>query len=308
MSKKCKGECGKIKEITEFGKDKYRKDGYRSKCKKCKNKNVSKCKNEKCNKIPNYNYESENVGIYCNKHKLENMIDVKNKKCIYKDCNTISNYNYKNEKYGIYCSKHKLKRMVDVFNKMCIECGFEYGLKKINYYCSICYRFNFPNSDYSKNYKKKTQDFIDEIFKNNFKEYYNWVSFDKKIEGGCSRRRPDYLKDLKTHSLILEIDEKQHKGYNKQCEINRMNEIYQDLGYRPIIFIRFNPDSYIDENGNKIESIFKLSPNIGKLSIDKNECIKRLKIVCENIEKYSKVDNIDYNNHCKEVKLFFDKE
>jgi hypothetical protein len=34
-------------------------------------------------------------------------------------------------------------------------------------------------------------------------------------------------------------------------------EISQDLAYRPIVFIRFNPDSYIDEDGYKFKSCWK---------------------------------------------------
>ena len=31
-------------------------------------------------------------------------------------------------------------------------------------------------------------------------------------------------------------------------------ELSQDVGHRPIVFIRFNPDCYIDVNGKKITS------------------------------------------------------
>jgi len=34
-------------------------------------------------------------------------------------------------------------------------------------------------------------------------------------------------------------------------------ELFQDLGNRPIVFIRFNPDSYLDQNNNKFASCFK---------------------------------------------------
>jgi hypothetical protein len=34
-------------------------------------------------------------------------------------------------------------------------------------------------------------------------------------------------------------------------------ELFQDLGDRPIIFIRFNPDIYISKNNQKIEECFK---------------------------------------------------
>ena len=43
-----------------------------------------KCKN--CDKRPTFNYKNDTKVIYCAKHKLEEMIDVKNKKCIFKNC------------------------------------------------------------------------------------------------------------------------------------------------------------------------------------------------------------------------------
>ena len=33
-------------------------------------------------------------------------------------------------------------------------------------------------------------------------------------------------------------------------------EISQDIGHRPIIFIRFNPDDYTDQSGTKVKSCF----------------------------------------------------
>ena len=35
-----------------------------------------KCLNEKCNKMPCFNYEGQTQRLYCKEHKLENMIDV----------------------------------------------------------------------------------------------------------------------------------------------------------------------------------------------------------------------------------------
>jgi hypothetical protein len=47
-----------------------------------------------------------------------------------------------------------------------------------------------------------------------------------------------------THSVIIEIDEDQHVGYESICDNKRTMELFQDLGNRPIVFIRLNPDSY----------------------------------------------------------------
>ena len=49
-----------------------------------------KCIHENCMKQPSYNIPTEKIALYCNIHKLENMINIKNKNCIYENCKTQS--------------------------------------------------------------------------------------------------------------------------------------------------------------------------------------------------------------------------
>ena len=126
-------------------------------------------------------------------------------------------------------------------------------------YCLPCAIVIRPDLEICRNYKTKERhvtDFIKEHFPD-----FDWVS-DKKVSDGCSLRRPDYLCDFGSHIVIIEIDENQHTDYDTTCEHKRMMEISQDLGHRPIIFIRFNPDGYISQ-GKKTSSPWK----IGKDSI-----------------------------------------
>jgi hypothetical protein len=71
---------------------------------------------------------------------------------------------------------------------------------------------------------------------------------------GYSMKRPDLFLDMGSHIVITEIDETKHSDYDCSCENKRIMELSQDVGHRPIIFIRFNPDGYTDEDGNKIKS------------------------------------------------------
>jgi hypothetical protein len=84
---------------------------------------------------------------------------------------------------------------------------------------------------------------------------FTWVT-DKKVSDGCSRRRPDLFLDMGSHVIIVEVDENQHTDYDCTCENKRLMEISQDVGHRPIIFIRFNPDDYTDQSGTKVKSCF----------------------------------------------------
>jgi hypothetical protein len=60
-----------------------------------------------------------------------------------------------------------------------------------------------------------------------------------------------------THVIIVECDEEQHKSYDTTCETQRINDIYTDLGDRPIVLIRFNPDAYTDSSHTKHSTCFK---------------------------------------------------
>lgn len=65
-------------------------------------------------------------------------------------------------------------------------------------------------------------------------------------------RRPDLLVNLFTHSIIVEIDENQHKSYEKSCNDNRNAQLLNDLA-PSVVFIRFNPDTYI-KNGETVKT------------------------------------------------------
>ena len=75
------------------------------------------CIHEECKTRPIFNVEGQINGLYCSKHKLEGMVDVKDKTCIYEGCKIRPYYNKKGSTKALYCSKHKMEGMVDVKNK-----------------------------------------------------------------------------------------------------------------------------------------------------------------------------------------------
>ena len=50
------------------------------------------------------------------------------------------------------------------------------------------------------------------------------------------------------------MDEHKHTAYDTSCENKRLMQISQDVGHRPLVFIRFNPDAYVDQDGAKVRS------------------------------------------------------
>jgi hypothetical protein len=123
--------------------------------------------------------------------------------------------------------------------------------KKYKGYCLRCFVFNYPDEPNSKNYKTKEKSVVDFILR----EFTDkTIITDKRIEDGCSRRRPDVYIDMGDYLVIVEVDENQHIKYDCSCENKRIMELSLDVGHRPIVFIRFNPDEYLGGDGKKVTS------------------------------------------------------
>jgi len=171
--------------------------------------------------------------------------------------------------------------------------------KKYDGYCFNCFITEFPDSLIVRNYRNKELS-VNEFIFNNFKGL-NWIS-NKPIKGGFSKRRPDLFLELEKNVIIIEIDENQHNLYND--ENDRMEEISRDLGNKPIIFIRFNPDSYINENGKRVKSCWGTIEKRGLLQvINKSDWDNRLEIL-KNLLNYWIVN--ETNNNIEIEYLFYD--
>jgi hypothetical protein len=233
------------------------------------------------------------------------MVDVKNKTCIHEGCKIQPFFNIEGETKGIYCSQHKLEGMVDVLNKTCkSKWCLTRVQEKYDGYCLFCYINLFPDKPVSRNYKTKEYSVVDYV-KIKFPNL-NWVS-DKIISGGCSKRRPDLLLDLLYQIIIIEVDENQHTDYDCSCQNKRIMELSQDVGHRPIVFIRFNPDEY-DKNGTIITSCWgqdKKGICIVKKS-KKSEWIQRLNTLEEHIKYWINPENTT-NKTIEIIQLYYDQ-
>ena len=164
------------------------------------------------------------------------------------------------QKKGIYCKIHKQDGMVNVIAKRCHThlCDTIVCNKNYRGYCTRCFIHTFPDEPVSHNYKTKERNVVESVLKE-FPDI-SWAC-DKTVTDGCSLRRPDLNGDMGTHVIMGEVDENQHTNYDTSCENKRTMELSQDVGHRPIVFIRFNPDSYIDVNGKKITSCWGVNGN-----------------------------------------------
>ena len=235
-----------------------------------------RCLVDSCDKRPNFGLPSDKSSSYCKAHAKEGMIDIRSKKCLFESCNKNPNFGLPNDTSASYCKTHSLEGMVNIISKKCKLCDLTQPQTKTGY-CSPCFYYLNPEHIKTKRHKTRENTFMFQL-----KEIYPEIILDKVVAGGCSRKRPDGLIDLLTHSIIIEIDEDQHRGYS--CENKRSMQLFTDLGSRPIIFIRLNPDSYT-LNGKHMRGCFSLSKSSGELIPNDKEISSRFNSLLETIDK-----------------------
>jgi hypothetical protein len=273
-------------------------------CGQCKTEEMYNVKDEMCIKCKNvrpiFAFKGEKA-THCVSCKEIGMIDVIHSKCF---CGKkIPSFGLQGHK-ATHCEDCKEKFMIDVVNKRC-KTEFCDTQVKNNYegYCAYCYGNLFPDSPIVRNFKTKERLVVDYI-KDQYKDY-DWV-FDKTISDGCSKKRPDIYLDLGYQIIIIEVDENQHRQYEDICENKRMMALSQDVNHRPIVFIRFNPDKYVNEEKKNVPSCFSITKATGALKVNvKKNWNNRLETLKENIDYWIEKTT---NKTIELVQLYYDEE
>jgi hypothetical protein len=237
------------------------------------NVNSKKCIEPNCGTQPSYNFDGQ-PALYCETHSKEGMINVNSKYCIEKDCKIQASYGLpglkatyctthgklkegfiknprakcvickKQALYGhtspIHCESHKTQDELNLVERICKLCG----LPEILDENGVCMYHDESNIIKFRLYK---QNVIKNLLDAN-KIKYDF--YDTVIDVKCGKERPDFMFDCGAYKVILEVDEDQHKGRACECEQTRMVNITQS-NFMPTFFIRYNPDKYIDNNGNQ---------------------------------------------------------
>jgi hypothetical protein len=198
-------------------------------------------------------YDEKNKEIIYERKKeyyQENKEQITEKQKEYDEMNKEKIQERKREHYKM--NKDKLKCEHDIFLYRCINCSPDIACencknmirsnnKTYRPYCFICYCVLNPDIEIKRRYKTK-----ENLLAEALKAMNLGVDFiqDKRVNEGCSKRRPDFLFDLFTHTVIVECDENGHRDYDTTCEIAKLNETFTDLADRPMVLIRFNPDKF----------------------------------------------------------------
>jgi len=166
---------------------------------------------------------------------------------------------------------------------------------KYDNYCVTCFVDLFPGDPRSKtvqlpNKELKVLRYLTEKFPDIF--IHNKQLLIANRDNTCTphNRRIDFQTEVGSYVFCIEVDENQHKWYDPLDEEKRIMEIYENAD-RKMIFIRFNPDNYIQN-----EELKKTSQQIRLTALE-----NKIKEVIDKIENGG-----GYDNWYTEIKMFFD--
>ena len=259
-------------------------------CKDCSKPGMVDIKHPKCHCGKRTSY-----GIPCNQpsrcavHKEEGMISKPRGKCRIKKCNEIAIYGINKP---IHCENHKTDNDVDLVERKCAKCGSIDII--INGLCVNFCGLTEKHKELKKHQKLKEKRVL-KILEVNFMKPTEYNARVNRDCGGVNSEEKEIGFDFGNFKVFVEVDENRHKSYCELGEINRMKNIYMNEGGIPIVFIRYNPDNFVDDNKKRQQ-----------LSQAKREelLIKWLKKYKEEGVKYSLSVNYLFYDGWKEGELF----
>ena len=160
--------------------------------------------------------------------------------------------------------------MVNLMSRMCItpKCTTMASNKAYKGHCYRCFINTYPDNQVVRNHKTKERDVADFI-RATYADLT--IAFDQRVADGCSLRRPDILMDMGEYVIIVEIDENQHTSYDCSCENKRLMQLFTDIGSRPLVMIRFNPDQYYDLSKKSVASCWGYTEGRGICVVKPNK-------------------------------------
>jgi len=237
--KKIKCKCGKIV--------------LNKMCEDCTQQLVDSQKSQlcECGKYSRYGYK-DSKATHCDICKLEDMVNLISQKCF---CgNKYPSYGFKTRTHCLDCKEDGMKSLsgTDCKSGVCEQVGS----KKYDYYCTHCFSNLFPDDPRTQLIRKKSKEIkVVSYISQKIKGFIHDRPLYVDLKGGCcnSRRRIDLRRLIGNTMLCIEIDEHQHKYYNKQDELDRYDNLFMDFSGK-YIFIRYNPDKYKVKSGNNFKN------------------------------------------------------
>ena len=175
---------------------------------------------------------------YCKRHAQNGMTNRRGKCCQHLRCQSQAHFGTKEDPYQM-CAKHRSSLMKNFNLNLCAEPGCETCVSKSSPY-AFCAQHDRDNKRVTRIREHQVANYLREA-------EMPWTSWNKQLQDGppCDcKARPDFVFDVGTHIICLEIDELQHAYCGYVCEEKRMVDIFNSFGGLHVSFVRFNPDAY----------------------------------------------------------------
>ena len=281
-----------------------------------------RCQYVGCTKGPSFNHEGQKTALYCKMHSLSGMTDIKTLHCQHTEEQSDGIVRCtKQPRNGIpghrptHCAEHRTDGMIAHPKRKCEENKCQsfalYGMNStpthcdehkspqhmnlVHHACVVCSVLDYVDDDkkcgrcseyLTKKLHLRKQRQV-KLWMDAHLNLKNYTSYDRQWDGGsCGKERPDFVWDCKTHYVILEVDEFQHRERPCECEQTRMVNVVQGMGM-PCLWVRYNPDEFKGQKASLKER-------------DRRELLEKWVGECQTL---TPVDSSDY---CRVTYLFFD--
>jgi len=192
------------------------------------------CTHKNCSKLATFGFPGVKA-INCAVHRQDGTIYCPRRKCMVQNCHDFAIFGIGKP---LRCEIHKEPEDIDLIQRRCQSCDL-ISIVTDSGLCSYC----DPNNN-RPTYMHRQRIISSLICSTELPAEMIGEDCIVSEKSCAARERPDFVWDCGTHYIILEVDENQHKSYPVECEIIRMINIAQSIGGPPIVFIRYNPDSY----------------------------------------------------------------
>jgi hypothetical protein len=210
---------------------------------------MKSCEDPSCSKIPTYGFPGY-PSSYCSPHHPDGTIKNSLRKCQTDECKEYATHGPSRDNPA-KCEEHAEASDSCLVERECTKC------KRIDLLTKDGICVNFCSMEAAHRALKKRIKQKEEAIGRLLKERISidLFSADQVIDSDCTRRRPDFVYHLGTHILIIEVDEGMHKSYactaygdDKKGRVKgekvRMVQVAQCFDGLPVLYIRYNPDSY----------------------------------------------------------------
>ena len=216
---------------------------------------------------------------HCTKHKLDGHVDLKHERCNEAGCKRIPHFGDPKIGKKTHCAEHKPDGYVDLTNPSCKSdhCATTANAA-YDGYCAHCFRHLFPLDPRATQIRAKTRELI---VRDALVEWYgDAFVHDETLHFGCDcahKRSVDFRRLVGNTMIAVEVDERQHKSYDAEDENVRYDDLFVAFGGK-WIYIRFNPDTYVDAAGKRRPGFFDTKRERNGAEIARRLTILRRKV------------------------------